>query len=81
MTIQMPKIMGRALRSFGGRALSVTFLLTVSPLSKSFARRALFDDVSLQVNRVRLDLRSFSSRRGRVGKGNRVVSTTRPHFL
>jgi len=29
MTIQMPKIMGRALRTFGGRALSVTLLLTV----------------------------------------------------
>src|SRR2546426_12813018 len=29
MTIQMPKIIGRALRTFGGRALSVTLLLTV----------------------------------------------------
>src|SRR5881409_2863677 len=29
MTIQMPNIMGRALRTFGGRALSVTLLLTV----------------------------------------------------
>jgi len=30
---------------------------------KIFAGRALFDDVSLEVNRGRLDLRSFSSRR------------------
>ena len=29
MTIQMPKIIGRALRTFGGRALSVTLLLTI----------------------------------------------------
>src|SRR5437773_1817758 len=33
-------------------------MLTVSQLSKSFAGRALFDDVSLQVNRV--DLINFS---------------------
>jgi hypothetical protein len=36
-------------RTRGHRALSA--MLTVSQLSKSFAGRALFDDVSLQVNR------------------------------
>jgi hypothetical protein len=34
-------------------------MLTVSQLSKSFAGRALFDDVSVQVNR--LDLIKFQS--------------------
>jgi ABC-type branched-subunit amino acid transport system ATPase component len=31
-------------------------MLTVSQLSKSFAGRALFDDVSLQVDRVKFRL-------------------------
>jgi len=39
-------------------------MLTVSQLSKSFAGRALFDDVSLQVNRgdlIKFQSRSFDS--------------------
>ena len=39
--------------------LRVLAMLTVSQLSKSFAGRALFDDVSLQVNRG--DLIEFQS--------------------
>src|SRR5436190_22940378 len=56
------------LTSCAGRRTSehcaLSAMLTVSQLSKSFAGRALFDDVSLQVNRgdlIKFQSRSFDS--------------------